>query len=155
MGRGKPLEQADDTDEGMVLIKARAENVVRGRLVKGPGERILRCESSQRRVKEQAMKERFRQRFEEGLSQIRASLGEKRGTKSYEKVLERLGRFKERRQADDIPTAVIAGQGAVPKVRSAPGWRPHASSWWYRLPGAITMRWIPGRGRWAILGLNQ
>jgi len=96
VGRGKPLEEADDTDEGMVLIKARSENVVRGKLVKGQGEWILRCESSQRRVKEQAMKERFRQRFEEGLSQIRASLGKKRGTKSYEKVLERLGRLKER-----------------------------------------------------------
>jgi transposase len=96
VGRGKPLEEADDTDEGMVLIKARAENVVRGKLVKGQGEWILRCESSQRRVKEQAMKERFRQRFEEGLSQIRASLGKKRGIKSYEKVLERLGRLKER-----------------------------------------------------------
>ena len=96
VGRGKPLEEADDTDEGMVLIKARAENVVRGKLVKGQGEWILRCESSQRRVKEQAMKERFRQRFEEGLTEIRASLGKKRGTKSYEKVLERLGRLKER-----------------------------------------------------------
>src|SRR5208337_3633235 len=58
VGRGKPLEEADDTDEGMVLIKARSENVVRGKLVKGQGEWILRCESSQRRVKEQALKER-------------------------------------------------------------------------------------------------
>lgn len=96
VARGKPLEEAQDTDEGMVLIKAQRENIVRGKLVKGDGEWVLRCDSTQRRVKEQAMKERFRERYEEGLKDIRSSLGKKRGTKSYEKVLERLGRLKAR-----------------------------------------------------------
>ena len=45
VGRGKPLEQEDDTDEGMVLIKARAENVDRGKVVKAEGEWIFHCES--------------------------------------------------------------------------------------------------------------
>ena len=42
------------------------------------------------------MKRRFEKRFEEGLETIRASLQKKGGTKNYEKVLERIGRLKER-----------------------------------------------------------
>ena len=42
------------------------------------------------------MKGGFQKRFEEGLEGIRASLSTKRGTKNYERVLERIGRLKER-----------------------------------------------------------
>ena len=96
VARGKPLAEAQDTDEGMVLIKASGENVVRGKLVKGDSEWVLRCDSSQRKAKEQAMKERFRERYEAGLAEIRSSLAKKGGMKNYEKVLQRLGRLKER-----------------------------------------------------------
>lgn len=96
VARGRPLDPDEDTDEGMVLIRAAREKVVRGKLVKGSTEWVLRCHSSEREGKERGMMERFRVRFEEGLRQIEASLNAPRGTKEYSKVLERIGRLKER-----------------------------------------------------------
>ncbi|MEW6756497.1 MAG: IS1634 family transposase [Candidatus Latescibacterota bacterium] len=96
VARGQPLEGEDDSDEGMVLIRAEREKIVRGKLVKTGAERVLRCHSSEREAKEQGMKRGFQKRFEEGLEQIRGALHTKRGTKDYRKVLERIGRLKER-----------------------------------------------------------
>jgi len=75
----------------MVVIKAEGEDLIRGRLVKSGEEWILQCRSEQRRAKEQGMKERFQKRFEEGLAAIAAGLGKKRTTKSYGKILQRIG----------------------------------------------------------------
>jgi transposase len=96
VARGRPLDEADDTDEGMVLIRAEREKIVSGKLVKAEGEWVLRCHSTERQAKEQGMKERFQKRFEEGLELIRSGLSKKNGTKNYDKVLERIGRLKER-----------------------------------------------------------
>jgi transposase len=96
VARGKPLEEEPDMEAGAVQIKAEKKNQVRGKLIKNEKEWILLCESEQRRAKEQSMKEGFRRRFEEGLELIRQALDKKGGTKSYEKVLERIGRLKER-----------------------------------------------------------
>jgi len=96
VARGRPLEGSEDTDEGMVLIRAERERIVRGKLVRMEGEQVLRCHSSEREAKEQGMKRSFQKRFEEGLQGIRSSLSMKGGTKNYEKVLERIGRLKER-----------------------------------------------------------
>ena len=46
--------------------------------------------------KEQAMLAKYRQKLEEELDNAKASLSKKQGTKTYEKVLERIGRIKER-----------------------------------------------------------
>lgn len=96
VARGQPLPESAANDEGMVLIKAEGEELIKGKLVKSGEEWILQCCSEQRRAKEQGMKERFQKRFEEGLEAIAAGLGKKGTTKSYEKVLERIGRLKER-----------------------------------------------------------
>jgi transposase len=96
VARGKLRSEYAGDDEGMVVIKAEGEELIRGRLVKSGEEWILRCRSEQRRAKEQGMKERFQKRFEEGLEAIGAGLGKKGTTKSYEKVLQRIGRLKER-----------------------------------------------------------
>jgi transposase len=90
---GKALGSAD---EGMVVIKAEGEQLIRGRLEKSGQEWILQCRSEQRRGKEQGMKERFQKRFEEGLEAIAAGVGKKGTTKNYEKILQRIGRLKER-----------------------------------------------------------
>ena len=94
--RGRSAVESAWADEGMVVIKAEGEELIRGRLVKSGEEWILQCRSEQRRAKEQGMKERFQRRFEEGLEAIAAGVGKKRTTKSYEKVLQRIGRLKER-----------------------------------------------------------
>jgi len=96
VSRGRSLRESPAGEEGMVVIKAEGEQLVRGQLVKSGEEWILRCRSEQRRAKEQGMKERFQKRFEEGLEAIAAGLGKKGTTKSYEKILQRLGRLKER-----------------------------------------------------------
>ncbi|MEM3470571.1 MAG: transposase, partial [Thermoproteota archaeon] len=57
---------------------------------------FLYCVSDGRARKEGSIKEKFQSRFEEELSRLRASLGKKGGIKKYEKVIERIGRIKER-----------------------------------------------------------
>ena len=47
-------------------------------------------------IKETGIENRFERRFEEGLGRIRQALEKKRGTKRYDKVMEKIGRLKER-----------------------------------------------------------
>jgi len=54
------------------------------------------CHSIQKEKKQEGIKNLFRQRFEEGLKKIEAGLTKKNGIKVYEKVIERIGRLKER-----------------------------------------------------------
>lgn len=56
----------------------------------------LYCYSERRKAKEQAIMERFTGRFEAGLQKIAASLAKPQGTKKRDKVLERIGRLKEK-----------------------------------------------------------
>jgi transposase len=97
VARGKPLapDQENET-QPLVTIRENKDRRVEARLVKGQEEWVLICDSSSRRAKEQAMKDRFQRRYEEGLAEIQAALSKKGGTKRYEKVLERIGRLKQR-----------------------------------------------------------
>lgn len=54
------------------------------------------CHSIGKEKKEDGMEKLARERFEDGLRQIASGLTKKNGTKRYEKVLERIGRLKER-----------------------------------------------------------
>ncbi|MCD6151615.1 MAG: IS1634 family transposase [Deltaproteobacteria bacterium] len=56
----------------------------------------LYCHSDQRQAKEKAITKRFIDRFEAGLHKIADSLTKPRGTKKRDKVLERIGRLKEK-----------------------------------------------------------
>ncbi len=94
--RGRSRKELAIGEEGMVVIKAEGERLIRGRLVKTGEEWVLQCRSEQRRAKEQGMKERFQKRFEQGLEALAAGLGKKGTSKSYEKIIERIGRLKER-----------------------------------------------------------
>jgi len=68
------------------------------RWVKKAGERdnFLYVRSKMKSHKEESIKERFCQKFEEELENIKNSIHKKGGTKRYEKVMERIGRIKER-----------------------------------------------------------
>ena len=96
VGRGPAIAGDVDLAEGAVQIKAEGNNRVTGKLIKGESEWVLVCHSEQREAKEQAMAAGFRRRFEAGLEMLRSSLTKKRGHKSYEQVLQRIGRLKER-----------------------------------------------------------
>ena len=54
------------------------------------------CHSTAKEIKERQIKNRFERRFEDELKKVHASLFMKNGTKKYEKVMERIGRLKER-----------------------------------------------------------
>jgi len=54
------------------------------------------CHSILRQKKEDGIRGLFHQRFEEELKKAREALSAKNGTKQYEKVIERIGRLKER-----------------------------------------------------------
>jgi len=56
----------------------------------------LHVHSEQKQLKEQSMKDHFNLRYEEELTNLAESVQKKGGTKKYEKVLERIGRIKER-----------------------------------------------------------
>jgi len=59
-------------------------------------EMFLFCESEGRYQKEKSIKNRFQMRFEQDLQRLADSLEKKGGIKKYEKVLERMGRLKEK-----------------------------------------------------------
>lgn len=97
MARGRPVQDEEaELAEGALIIHAEGDLKLKAKLLKGEEEYLLVCESSQRRAKEQGMKDRFQKRFEEGLEAIRESLKKTRGGAEYRKVVERIGRLKER-----------------------------------------------------------
>jgi len=60
------------------------------------GEVELYCHSSQRENKERGMDTLFSERFEAALTKLHEGLGKKRNIKRYDKVLERIGRVKQK-----------------------------------------------------------
>lgn len=60
------------------------------------GDYFLQVHSEGKELKETSMNRNFKQRFEEALGRVKVSLTKKGGTKSYEKVIERVGRIIQR-----------------------------------------------------------
>ncbi len=90
--RHRQFNEADavlvkDTDELRVHVQ---------RVVNEQGEVELYCHSNLREKKEQGIQQRFTQRFEADLEKLERGLHKKRTVKQYEKVLERIGRLKEK-----------------------------------------------------------
>ena len=96
VARNKPRDMSDVAGDDLIIIKQDNNNKVIATLINQDGENILYCKSFLKTKKEQAMKTQFQQRFEQALNHIAASLTKKGGTKKYEKVLERIGRQKEK-----------------------------------------------------------
>ena len=80
-----PIEICDKKKQPLTLQKV---------IVEGSTDNWLRVHSQAKALKESGMNSRFSQRFEEGLSQIKESIGKKKGVKKQEKVWERIGRLK-------------------------------------------------------------
>ena len=74
------------------------------------GEPRLYCYSDQKAKKEQAIRNRFHVRLEEGLDKLNAGLDKKGTIKNYAKILERIGRMREKnsRVAQDYRIEVKA-----------------------------------------------
>jgi transposase len=88
-----------DMPAGIEMVKVREDErrVVRAAVrATASGEMEVFCHSTAKEIKEQGIKNRFERRFEDNLAQARDSLHKKHGTKNYDKVLEKIGRLKER-----------------------------------------------------------
>ena len=84
---------------GMEMLPVRQDDhrIIRaGIRENASGELDVYCHSTAKEIKERGIKNRFEQRFEQKLTDVRNSLHKKHGTKKYEKVLEKIGRLKER-----------------------------------------------------------
>jgi len=81
----------------MVPVRENDQRLVRAAIQTTPdGEMEVFCHSSAKAIKERGIKNRFERRFEDKLSAVQAALSKKGGTKKYDKVLEKIGRLKER-----------------------------------------------------------
>jgi hypothetical protein len=83
-------------EEGLRVVKQDKDSTVEIKRLDTEDEVIVYCRSTGRAHKEESIKTGFQEHFEEGLKAISDSLTRKRGHKRYEKVMERLGRLKER-----------------------------------------------------------
>jgi len=85
-----------DVPTEMVTVREDTRRLIRAALVQGADEVTLYCHSTDKEIKEEGIKNRFEQRFEEALEKVQGALSKKHGTKRYDKVLEKIGRLKER-----------------------------------------------------------
>jgi transposase len=93
VSRSRPTEVPS---EELVMIRDGKDSTIKAKRLDRDGEVILYCESSARARKVESIKTRFQKRFEEGLEAISSSLTKKTGHKRYGRVMERIGRLRER-----------------------------------------------------------
>jgi len=84
-----------DTDD-CIVIKETKQNKVEAKRITSDNEIFLYCKSNLKQQKEQSMQGRFEQNFKEQLTLLSKSIHKKGCTKRYDKVLERIGRLKEK-----------------------------------------------------------
>lgn len=91
-------KQAMPNGVELVTVKQDEQILVQAALLKNEAsdEMELYCHSTGKEKKEKSIKNTFGQRFEEALKQAQQSLSKKKGTKCHDKVVERIGRLKER-----------------------------------------------------------
>lgn len=96
VARTKPLSEKDIKVGKLKKIRETKRNTVEVQLFKKESENILFCRSFLKGEKERQMLDKLKSRLEEELTGVRNSLEKKGGTKKYDKVVERIGRIKER-----------------------------------------------------------
>lgn len=74
------------------------KSILKVRLVKTEDEAFLLCESESKAAKEEGIMNRRMHQFEKGLKELNENLKKKRTQKKYEKIIEKIGRLKERYQ---------------------------------------------------------
>ncbi|OQC58140.1 MAG: Transposase DDE domain protein [Bacteroidetes bacterium ADurb.Bin012] len=90
-------QQEVPADIKLIKVRENSHRVVSAaaRMNNG-GEMEVYCHSTAKEIKEQEIRNRFERRFEDNLKSVCKALQKKYGTKRYEKVLEKIGRLKER-----------------------------------------------------------
>ena len=84
-------------EDEAVIVKEDANCIVKVQRVlsEETDEVLFYCHSSQKEKKEQAIMDRFTQRFEESMTKLEAGLHKKRCMKKNDKVMEKIGRIKQ------------------------------------------------------------
>lgn len=84
--------------DGELVPVGDALDQVKAALIKSPpdAEKWLYCESEAKAAVASSMKQTFRKRFEEDLQKLKAGLTKPKGRKKHSKILERIGRLKEK-----------------------------------------------------------
>jgi len=114
-------KQKPDLEQGAVVVKpAHNDQVIAQRVEHtDTGEIRLYCHSQKREAKDKAIRNQFNQRYETALTNLNAGLSKKRTIKKYEKILERLGRLKEKhsRVAGDYDIVVSSDDKKINATR--------------------------------------
>jgi transposase len=79
-----------------IVIKETKQNKVEAQRITVDGEVFLYCKSNLKKQKEQSMQSRLEQNFKAQLSYLSKAIHKKDCTKRYDKVLERIGRLKQK-----------------------------------------------------------
>jgi len=93
VSRSSP-DEMPDTDA--VVIKDSPHNRIEAVMHRVGDEVYVHCHTTARKNKEESIRSRLQQRFEEELERIELALTKRGGTKKYQKVCERVGRAREK-----------------------------------------------------------
>jgi len=96
VAKGNPISEDQIDSENLVKVKETKENQVEVQLFESESENVLYCRSFLKGKKERSMLDNYRRKFEAEMQTAKSALDKKRGTRKYDKVLERIGRIKER-----------------------------------------------------------
>jgi len=96
VSRKKTIDLPPETE--MITVREDNRRLIRAALAKGPDddEVTLHCHSTDKEVKERGIINRSESRFEGDLNKVKNALSKKHGTKRHDKVIEKIGRLKER-----------------------------------------------------------
>jgi transposase len=96
VSRQRKIDLPPETE--MFTVREDNRRLIRVALAIGPDddEVTLHCHSTDKEIKERGIINRFESRFEEELDKVKNALSKKHGTKGYDKVIEKIGRLKER-----------------------------------------------------------
>src|SRR3990172_1851132 len=96
VARNQPVEFSEINMDQLITVKQDKQNRVEVELIDRDGERILFCKSKLKAAKEQSMKQRFQQHFEQDIKLVASAMHKKYGTKKYDKVMQKIGRLQQK-----------------------------------------------------------
>ncbi len=102
------------------------------KLVRREDEAFLLCHSEAKEEKEKAILSRRMRKFEEALTAMKEGLGKKQTQKKHNKIIEKIGRIKERSGVGNLYTSIVEEKGGKaidiqfdknPLGKTKRGWR--------------------------------
>lgn len=126
-----------DAHEATALESAGGETIRVHKVLSDDGQEVrLYCHSTGREKKEVAIVGRFVERFEKGLAKLELGLAKPRGEKRYDKIMERIGRLKEKSHG--------LGQHYQITVQPDESGKKVSSITWFKTPKPGSMLTDPG-----------